>query len=231
MEPALPMGAPSAAVKPPGATALWTGRGPLVPLCFMGGPGSAGFPLRAPHLMGGSRPRGFPLRAPHLSSSSPESAALRLCPRRAQHTPSARQLVIVMHKTCRPRRLLRGSPPPLPHRRKPWRPLQPSPPAAACRSCPRPPPTSDHTPASASRLQHYVLAEPSLTLPCLSRPLSPRAHAACLDLWCLVAPAPHTHPSWPLECELHRVHRSKSSAGPLRGICLPPTIQYILKNK
>ena len=86
-------------------------------------------------------------------------------------------------------------------------------------------------PASASRLQHYVLAEPSLTLPCLSRPLSPRAHAACLDLWCLVAPAPHTHPSWPLECELHRVHRSKSSAGPLRGICLPPTIQYILKNK
>lgn len=145
MEPALPMGAPSAAVKPPSATALWTGRGSLVPLCFMGGPGSAGFPLRAPHLMGGSRPRGFPLRAPHLSSSSPESAALRLCPRRAQHTPSARQLVIVMHKTCRPRRLLRGSPPPLPHRRKPWRPLQPSPPAAACRSCPRPPPTSDHT--------------------------------------------------------------------------------------
>lgn len=80
MEPALPMGAPSAAVKPLGATALWAGRGALVPLCVMGGPGPAGFPLRAPHLVGGSRPPGWPslrpspdgwVPAPGVSVSTP----------------------------------------------------------------------------------------------------------------------------------------------------------------
>ena len=70
---------PSAAVKPLGAAALWTGTGSLVPLCVMGGRGPAGFPLRAPHLMGGSRPPGCPSLRPSPDGWVPAPPGAPLC--------------------------------------------------------------------------------------------------------------------------------------------------------
>ena len=119
---------------------------------------------------------------------------------------------------CRPRRLLHGSHPPLPHPRKPWRPLQPSPPAAACRSCPHPPPISDHT-ARVSFQAPALGPRGALPAPALFIPTPLTACTRCLSGSLVFGsiPPPHTHPTWPLECELHRVHRSQELGWSLEG--------------